>query len=564
MKMAKQFKIRENNKVITLTDKHYKAAGGQGTIFCLQDKAYKIYHDPAKTIPEAKIIELSNLKEPSILAPIEPIYDYVSNKPLGFSMPYIEGVEFLCQIFTKTFRDNKGISPTDIVTLVTQMQKTLQYIHSRNVIVVDYNEMNFLLDKTIKTVYHIDVDSWQTRNFPAVAIMDSVRDRKGPKGAFTELTDWFSWAIVTFQMYMGIHPYKGRHPDFKPSEWLKRMDQGVSVFDQKATLPPTCQDFSVIPKRHLEWYKAVFQKNERSIPPPADGITMGAVVAKTIISKGNFIIKELIDLPEAIRNVFNFNGKQCFLTRKGIYNRNKDLIFIFKKLTKSAVCAMCNVFGEDPLVVYFQNKMVEFLDLAGNVISSIEAEDIMGYNGAIYSISNGQLVENTFERLGKIIHRVKVVCDLSNSYKVFRGVVFQDDFMKCRVVIPFSLGMCINMPVKELNGHRIVDARYNMGICMIMSENQGKYYKSTLCFNSNHSEYQILNEEVIDYHMVNFIVLPNKLCLAVGDEKLSLFKDLTGTKEISDPPFDVSMRLYNDNMQVLFVDDKKLYSITMK
>ncbi len=558
--MKKTYKVRTKKAKATLSDKHYIAAGGQGAVFRLKDLAYKIYHDPAKVIPEAKILELAQLQHSNILAPIEPLYDYVTNEPIGFTMKYIKKVEFLCQLFTRNFRDAKGLAPKDVADLVAQKQKTLQYIHDQGILVVDYNEMNFLLDKLIKDVLFIDVDNYQTKNFPTTAIMDSIRDRKGKPGVFTELTDWFSWAIVTFQMYTGIHPYKGRVDGYKPREWIKRMDDGVSVFEKGVRLPPACQDFSVIPPKHLAWYKEVFKHNQRSVPPLPDGVVLGASVARTVISKGDFVIKQIFDVNESINNVYYFNGKQYVLTRKGIYNEAKDLI-----ISNPKVAGMCDVFGEDPLFVYhYGTQIAEFCDLKNNLISSIEAEDMMGYNKAIYTINNGQLIENTFERLGKIIHKAKNVCDISRSHKVFRGVIVQDDFMKCRLAIPFQIGYCINVGIQELDGHRIVEARYESGICIVMSEFKGKYFRSTLCFNKDHSDYTALSEPVTDFHSINFTVLPNGLCLAVDNEKLAMYKDLTGRKEINDIPFDISMRLYHNNMDVLFVDGKKLYKVSMK
>jgi len=565
--MSKQtYKVRTKvtKNVVTLTDKHYLAAGGQGMVFVLNDVAYKIYHDPKQMIPVAKIQELAQLKHDNILAPIEPLYDYKSNKAIGFTMRYMSGVEFLCKIFTKTFRDDKNISPTEIVDLVTQKQRTLQYVHSHGILAVDYNEMNFLLDKEIKNVYFIDVDNFQTKNFPAVAIMDSIRDRQAKPGAFSELTDWFSWAVVTFQMYVGVHPFKGICKGFKPAEWGKRMDQGVSCFHPDATIPSTCQDLSVIPKKHLEWYKAVFQKGERSIPPMADGIAIAAAIVRTIGSKGDFIVRQIFDAPESITNVYVSNGKRFIMTTKALYDQKKKLIATYGPGQKRAPKGMCDVFGEDPLFVYLHHLEARFYKLDGTPVSTIRAEDMMGNNGAVYTINNGQLIENTFEMFGKLQHKTKVVCDISRSYKVFKGMVIQDDFMKCRLAIPFEIGKCVNVNIKELDGQRIVDARYDKGIAVLMTEEKGKYFRHILCFNEPHSEYTILTEDVVDYHPVNFIVLPSKMCLLIDDEKLSMFKSNKGRKEVTNLPFDVSMRLYNDDLQVMFVDGKRLYTVSMK
>lgn len=557
------FKVTDKKNVITLTEKEYKAAGGQGVVFCKGDLAYKIYHDSKKMIPEAKIQELSQLKRDNILGPISTLYDYATNKPIGFTMRFVKDIEFLCQIFTRTFCDSKGISQSDIISLITEMQKTLQYIHSNSILVVDYNEMNFLLDKMISTVFHIDVDSWQTKNFKVNAIMESIRDRTVKHGKFTELSDWFSWAVVTFQMYTGIHPYKGKHPDFKPNEWSKRMDLGISVFDKEVTLPKICQDFSVIPNKHLDWYKSIFQKNERTIPPFADGIVSGIVV-RTIGSTGDFLIKEIVEMQKPIRSIFYINNKRYILTSEGIYDKNINLIFPIKKSLKSSLTGMCEVFNDEPLVVQLIDNLATFYNLKGNIISSIQADDMMGYNNVLYTINNNCLIQNTFELLGKIIHVTKNICNIGASYKMYKGVVVQDDFTICHLAIPYEKDMCVNIHINELDGFRIVDARYDKRVCIIIAEKQNKYSRFFICFNEEHSKYTIREEEMLNFHLANFIVLPNKFCISIDDEKLLIFIDNSKRKEMTNCPFDASVRLYHEQMQVLFVDEKKLYSVTMK
>jgi len=560
MNIKNSYNVTDKKNTITLTEKDYKAAGGQATVFCKGDTAYKIYHDPKKMIPVAKIQELGLLKHDNIIAPISPLYDTKTTKPVGFTMRYVKDIEFLCQIFTKTFRNDKSVSPTDIVDLVTNMQKTLQYIHSKHFLVVDYNEMNFLLDKLISTVFYIDSDSWKTPSFKADALMDSVRDRTTKPGVFSEFSDWFSWAVVTFQMYTGIHPYKGRHSDFKPKEWIKRMDLGVSVFDPKVTLPPACQDFSLIPKRHLDWYKAVFVNNERSIPPFADSVVGGAVV-KLIGSKGDFIVKELLKMNKSIKSMFYINNRRYILTSEGLFDNQSKMVF---PALKSALIGMCEVFNEQPFIAQHICNEATFYNLKGDVVSAIQAEAMMGYNNIAYTTNAGELVQNTFERLGKLVHVTDAVCNISSSYKMYKGVVVQDDFTKIHLAIPFDKGMCINSYIKELDGQRILNARYEKGICVVITENQNKYMRYILCFNDDHSKYTIREEEVVDLHTANFIVLPNKICITLDDEKLAMFVDNNKRKEITNCPFDVSMRLYHEELLVLFVDQKRLYSVTMK
>jgi len=553
--MKKTYQIKAGKNTVTLTDKDYIAAGGQGVVFVQKGLAYKIYHDPKQTIPVAKINELAALTRPDILGPKEPIYD-LSNTPIGFTMDYVDGVEFLCKIFTQEFRNDQNLSPQDVSDLVVSMQKALEYVHSKSVLVVDYNEMNFLLGK--KIVYHIDVDSWQTKHFKAPAIMESIRDRSTPKGVFTEFTDWFSFAVVTFQMYAGIHPYKGMHPDFKPSEWAKRMEQGVSVFDKKTKIPASCQNFNVIPKRHLEWYKDIFSKGQRSIPPYPDDVTVPAQIKTVIVSKGDFIIKLLESYDENIRSVYHYNNRRYVITDKALYHADKKVCDLYPKIRTE----LYSTPGNDPILVCKKNSSVDFLDLKKNLITSVPAENMMMSNGLIYIINNGFLIENTFENMGKLFLKSHVVCDISRSYKVYRGIITQDDFMSCHLAIPYASGKCVNIHAEELDGSHIIDAHYHNRIAVVISEKTGAYFQTIFHFYDNwHNNYTVRDEQINEVNPANFIVLPNKLCVHVEQNKISLFKDNTKRKELADPPIEPSMRLYNEDMTVLFADGKKLYSM---
>jgi hypothetical protein len=556
---SKSTNVKTTAGVVTLTEKNYKAAGGQGVVYCKDLIAYKIYHDPRQMIPVAKIQELGTLKNDNILGPIEPLYDPKTMVPIGFTMPYVDATEFLCKVFTRNFRDDKGIGPQEVIDMITGMQKTLEFVHSHKFLVVDYNEMNFLLGQDLKVVYHIDVDSWKTPSFPAVALMESVRDRKSPPGKFTELTDWFSFAVVTFQMYVGIHPYKGFHPKFAPAEWSKRMDLGISVFDKDVTLPKSCQDFSVIPKKHLDWYKEIFVKGERSTPPYADAVIISAATGKAVTSQGKFDVELIKDYIAIIQKVYFFDNNRYVITGTGVY-RGDDLLFSFSKAGRSHL-EMVSVFGEDPLVCNITSGKLEFYDLKKNLVDTLSAEAAFGANDLMYSINNGELVESSFERFGKLVHRTKAVSGICPSYKVFPGIVVQDDFMKCHLAIPYAQGLCANILVKELNGYRIIDAKHEGTVSVLVAEKSGDFWRYILCFDKNFSSYTVWKEQLTNFISVNYLALPNNLNILLEDDKIIMFRDNLNKKEIKNPPVNSSTRLYHHGMNVYFTDDSKIYRV---
>jgi len=249
----------ENNGKVNLTDRDFLAAGGQGSVYKYKDFAVKIYHDPKQMIPVKKVRELSTLNCDNILAPSLLVFDS-SHHPIGFAMPFAKGTEVICKLFTTGFRNQIGFNEQATTDLVKKIQQIVAQVHSNKCLIVDLNEFSLLVDsKKYEKPYFCDVDSWQTPSYPALALMESVRDRLIKQNKWTELSDWFSFAIVAFQLYIGIHPYKGMHPDYSPKDWIQRMQDGVSVFDKKTIIPPSCRPFSVIPKAHFNWFQEIFK-----------------------------------------------------------------------------------------------------------------------------------------------------------------------------------------------------------------------------------------------------------------------------------------------------------------
>jgi hypothetical protein len=205
--------------------------------------------------------------------------------------------------------------------------------------------------------------------------------------------------------------------------------------------------------------------------------------------------------------------------------------------------------------------LVQFFDLNQKPVSSHPAEAMMAANGLIYSVNSGDLIEHSFERLGKLIHKTKVVSSLCPSYRVFPGVVVQDDFMKCRLAIPYEIGMCVNVLVPELDGYRVIDARSEGHVVVLIAEKGGVYWKCVLCFDHYFSGY-VLKKQEVDLHAINMISLPSGIYVMADDDKVVLFKDKM-SKEMKNAPIDASTQMYHDEMLVYFTNAEHLYKVTM-
>jgi len=551
----------------TLTKGDYIAAGGEGTVCQKGGTAYKIYHDPKRMISVGKITELQCLAHlKNVLGPRDILLDAKTNTPVGFTMPYIHKTEFLTRLFAKGFKQDNNISPQMVVELVRAMQTTVSDIHKEKILVVDMNEMNFLTDEAYAIPYFIDVDSYQTPSHKATALMETVRDRQAPKNQFNEGTDWFSFAIVSFQLYMGYHPYvKGKHSKYLPKDWSDRMDQNVSIFDPSVTLADVWKDFSVIPKPHLEWYKRVFHKKERTGPPLPEGtLLVGTIQPVMVAGNASFEVTKLFSYKEKILGHFYYNGLNYVITEHGIYQSDRIARTFNKKYRKMSLAA---VPGFDPVFVHKEGSTTYFEDLKGIQIGVIAAADAMQYGGRIYTVYNGKMTENTFRNMGsKVLHLTKEVSNIFEpATKLFPGVAVQDILGKCWLSIPYAEGKCASIAIPELDGDRILDAKFEGAICILISEKSGKYKRTVLHFNDKVNAYSIRVEDDVAYEGVSFTYLSSGVCVHVpSDSMVELFRDNSKVKTVANPPFTTDMKLSNDVTSVLFVNDTGLYTVKLK
>lgn len=566
--MLSQFTVGGKN--VQLKQSDYKASGGEGVVYVKNGTAYKVYHDPKKMIAPGKIQELGALKGlPNILGPQDIIY--ANNSPVGFTMPAINDAEFLCKLFTKGFRDKNNITPDNIAALVKIMQSVLKWIHTKDILVVDYNEMNFLTNKSFTDVYHIDVDSWQTPSYPATAIMESIRDRKVSNRKFTKESDWFSFACVAFQLYIGTHPYKGRHPDFAPKDWLQMMDQGISVFNRKCKLPPATQSLDVIPKGHLKWFEAVFEKGERSVPPEPDQVQIkaGPVQAQIVGGNDKFNIGIVQDYGSSIEALRYIDGIRYAVTQDGIYGETKKFATLVPEtgyVTRRTIKDLCAVQGDTPVILE-HNKLegkLRYKTFKDVEVGLIDTDGFFVANRATYAVVRDSLMEITFRNSGaKVTAMQQSVANVFHNHQVFDGLVVQNMLNTCRFSIPYESGKCQTVRVPELDKVRIVDARYDSGIAIIMYESGGVFNRMVMVFSKDCTTYTTRLDKDVQLHDINFTVKDNGVCIATNDDKLEIFADNSKVKVVDSPlvGYEILTSFKNDT---LLIGKKALHKVTSK
>lgn len=555
--MKQQFFVK--NSPVSLTQQDFRAAGGEGSVYVVGKTAYKIYTDPKKMIPLGKIQELSVLSSPKIIKPDEVIYDS-KGAAVGYTMQCVPDSYALCELFTKSFRQRENVSMDMSMKLIEELQHGVEFVHKNGILIVDLNELNFMVRKNFKELFFIDVDSYQTKNFPATAIMDSIRDRHAKK--FDTNTDWFSFAIISFQMFCGIHPFKGKHAIYKTLD--ERMLNNISVFNKDVSIPAAAYPTSIIPDIYRQWYKAIFEKGQRCSPPDLHG---AVIIVQPIVShiggSNNFSITEMYTLSGDILYFF----ENISVTTSGLFYLDRNTLSLNSPVKVGVLPK-----SRQPVVAKIEDGKLVLMHVMKKTPIEINtlAEEIMHIDGRIYIKQGERIMQIEFIELdNKVLATPKVVGKvLPNAVKVFDGVAIQSLLEADYVSIFAKPGACHQLKIDELKGYRVVDARYESKVLIIIAEKRGKYDRLIFRFDDTFTKYDLRKTEDISSNNINFTVLDNGMVLSMLDtDELELFRNtvgLSGVKIIADSAIDSSCRLMKYGQQAIFAKGNQLFKFNMK
>jgi len=556
--------IKGQGSAIRLTKRDFVASGGEGEVYAKGGVAFKVYFDPKKVIPLGKIQELSHIRDPRVVKPEKVLTDS-KGKPIGYTYKFVKDAWSLCQIFPRAFRDRNGVSFNTIQKLVKQMHEGVENIHKSGILIVDLNEMNFLIPKKFDDVMFIDVDSYQTPSHPATAIMPSVKDWKVQKNKFTTDSDWYSFGIVTFQMFTGIHPYKGRYKKKKMS-FDERMQQGISVFNQDVGVPKAAYQFDVIPKGYRDWYEAVFEKGKRCAPPMDLGAAM--IFAPKIVTLSGTQYLDITEIGEYDGDIMDFwsdGHKLVVATTKAMYvDKNRT-----GQPTKATGVAFTPRGGR-PIQIDGSTLTMTDMTLKKNLPFGLTTKEVSYTNGRMYIRTTDRIHEVTFTEAGNtIIPSTKEAAQvLEHATRLYPGVAIQNLLGSTYVSLLPESGKSYQIPIKELDGYRIVDAKFEGGVLMVVGQIKGKYNRLVLRFDLTDQSYDVREVKDIQPTGLNFVTLDSGVCVSITeDEKMEAFssrKNASSIKVIDDPVVGGDMKLGKHAGAVVVAKGNKMYKVKMK
>ena len=497
---------RDIGKSVTLGKRNFIAPGGEGKVYADGEYCIKIYHDPGRMIPEGKIKELAEIASPNVMAPLDIVLQ--GPHPVGYVMRAARSCLPLPQVFPRGWRDRKGFTPDVALRLVLSWRAAWVAIHAKGALGIDMNEMNFLLRDDFSALVHIDVDSYQTSNYPATAIVPSVRDPQ--HATFSQGTDWYSFALLSFALLVGAHPFKGRLSGYSPRDLLRRMKDGASALQPGAKLPPTCLPLDVLPKAWRAWFETILHTSERPLPPNQAG-DWKMVAVQVNVSAGNVILTRICRI-----------GTRHYLatgrTPRGV---------------KVGIKATSEV------------GMVDVIIADSVRTQRVRADEISSIDGRIYLRAGEGLLELRYVELGKVKAVPHLVGSVSaHGTKLFRGVAIQNLLGAVWASILPRPGRCTQVRLAEIEGARLVDARFaggggkdgRTGVLRVAVDRQGQLELHTWSGLTRSGFDHHLSEDV-DVASVEVAELDTGVAVVAHPEGLLLFHPgkPQKTKIIKDP-----------------------------
>ncbi len=559
----------------SITKNDFISEGGEGKVYGKGDTAYKIYTDAKKAVPEAKIKELNVIDHPGVIKPVDPVLDK-NGTCVGFTMPWIKKSVPLAKLFSSVFKTAQGVTSEKVMDLLEAMREAVVAVHAAGCLIVDANEFNFLVDDAdFKTPYFIDVNSYQTPSFPATALLPSVRDFHSKE--FSESTDWFGFGIIACRMFLGIHPYKGKHPKYTHKKMggkllEYRMRDNVSIFGGDVTLPPSAGDPDSVPPAYRKWFYDMFQQGKRRPPPhnvsPAVQKNIGT---RTVYSGGKFEIKRLKTFGEEIVFHRTVHGREITRTVGRLYIDGR---FLDADLTSNVIFTPERL---TPVVCSISDERLDFNAPLSPGVSirspEIKAETIMIVNNVLWAHSRGKLIEFAFKEGtgGNILAAVKSVWDvMPNSSRMYDGLMVQNMLGRTYLTIPAASqnSGCHHVPLPELDKVRVIDAAHQNGVCMVMGFKNGEYRRFVIRFAPGYTSFSIRETLFHEVSALNFVTLDNGVAVSIpNDGVIEIFFSEFGNDRldiIHDPDINSSMRLCKDGIIAKFHQNGDLYSIRMK
>jgi hypothetical protein len=452
--------VRCAGQTLDLGPADFVGQGGQARVYARGRLAFKLFDDPDQVPEPARLAALRPLRSPGITAPMDDVLAEDGTR-VGYSMPFLAGWMPLITLVPPTYRQRHGLDVRAIAERVLELRDHVARAHAAQALVVDLNELNVLVRPDHGATALIDVDSWQVPGFPATALAESVRDRHAT--TFSTDTDWFAFAVVTFQLFAGIHPFRGRHPSVKTLD--DRMRGHLSVFHPDVVVPPMV-DLDGIPPMWRDWYEAVFALGERGPAPTAMGRPAPGRRPRAVLPGTQVEVRPMQQLPGPILGLASWGGRSWVWTVDGLYEDRRRI----GPAPKRGAHPFATADGDLAFAHGVDGRIAVRLADGTPVPTDLRVDAMRAHHGTLHARVGATLVELTLQRIANTpVLTSRIAARVApHATRLFRGVAVTRA-LGATWVHRLGPATCAQVRIPELDGKVVVDAVHEAGVTVLVT-----------------------------------------------------------------------------------------------
>lgn len=406
--------------------------------------------------------------------------------------------------------------------------------------------------------------------------MPSIRDWRAKR--FDAATDWFSWGVLAFQVFVGIHPYKGKLDGYRPGDLERRMRDNASIFASGVRLPHSARDLGCIPAPLMEWFHAEFQDGARTAPPsPLDrpAVAAAALVLRASIGPEQGLVHEKVFAHGASAVVRVWPCGVGLLasrelvdpaTGRGIgalMSPDAEVIrvadgWLLADLRDGRPALFHAPFG---IQYDYEPGRTTALDLGLAMRRFFRADD------RLFAVTDRELVELT---VGALLDRPVLTMGRRwgarpNATRWFDGVAVQDVLGAAFLMLPTATGM-VQARTPELDGLVPVAGCGNGRFAAVVaSDRAGVYHRIELTFAADHGSYTAWRGPN-DGPDLNMVALPTGVvATVVEDGEVVIFVPANGNvRKVRDRGIATDVRLSRWDGKVVYLRDGDLWTMRVR
>lgn len=255
--------VLKRYKEPTHPDYSMNPAERTGAVQRLRERQLKLPDFP-KNLPER------------VIGPHQLVHAKAPDGPIvGYTMPFLRGMEVLLQFSNRKYREQGGIDGNRILSIFRDLHGVIESVHQSGIVIGDFNDLNVLVGQGNKA-FLIDADSMQFGRYLCAAFTTRFVDPLLCKPTKLELarphnerSDWYAYLIMLCQSLLYVGPYGGVYRKAgKSLQHDDRVLKRLTFFDPDVRYPAkVALPINTLPDSLLDYMHKVFEHDLREVFP---------------------------------------------------------------------------------------------------------------------------------------------------------------------------------------------------------------------------------------------------------------------------------------------------------